>query len=602
MLSDDKENLRKAKEEGLNAVSLREYVKGLEDADRLLDMINASQENREAREAKTAVNIYPEYYTVSKMMTGVKNGTLHQGIFNVSPYNYLEGSIKVPTFDKALLVLGRENINRAVHGDVVVVEVLPKDQWKEPSSKIIEEETLNKDENADAKDDEALFTEQEKRALQEEVKRTHSKGTEGRAQPTARVVGVLKRNWRQYVGHVDESSVSDSVKQGRKQQTIFLIPMDKRIPKIRVRTRQAGELLGKRVLVTIDSWDRESRYPVGHFVRSLGELETKGAETEALLLEYDIQYRPFPKTVLDCLPKEGHEWKVPVSTEDPGWKDRRDLRDLLICSIDPVGCQDIDDALHAKPLPNGNFEVGVHIADVSNFVKPNNAMDKEASIRGTTVYLVDKRIDMLPMLLGTDLCSLKPYVERFAFSAIWEITPDAEIVKSEFTKSVIKSREAFSYEQAQIRIDDASQQDDLTKGMRTLLMLSKKLKQKRMDAGALSLSSPEVKVQVESETSDPIDVQTKQQLDTNSLVEEFMLLANISVASRIYEAFPQTALLRRHAAPPKSNFEELANQLKVKRGLELKTESSRALADSLDLCIDDKESFFNTLVRIMATR
>lgn len=602
MLSDDKENLRKAKEEGLNAVSLREYVKGLEDADRLLDMINASQENREAREAKTAVNIYPEYYTVSKMMTGVKNGTLHQGIFNVSPYNYLEGSIKVPTFDKALLVLGRENINRAVHGDVVVVEVLPKDQWKEPSSKIIEEETLNKDENADAKDDEALFTEQERRALQEEVKRTHSKGTEGRAQPTARVVGVLKRNWRQYVGHVDESSVSDSVKQGRKQQTIFLIPMDKRIPKIRVRTRQAGELLGKRVLVTIDSWDRESRYPVGHFVRSLGELETKGAETEALLLEYDIQYRPFPKTVLDCLPKEGHDWKVPVSTEDPGWRDRRDLRGLLICSIDPVGCQDIDDALHAKPLPNGNFEVGVHIADVSNFVKPNNAMDKEASIRGTTVYLVDKRIDMLPMLLGTDLCSLKPYVERFAFSAIWEITPDAEIVKSEFTKSVIKSREAFSYEQAQIRIDDASQQDDLTKGMRTLLMLSKKLKQKRMDAGALSLSSPEVKVQVESETSDPIDVQTKQQLDTNSLVEEFMLLANISVASRIYEAFPQTALLRRHAAPPKSNFEELANQLKVKRGLELKTESSRALADSLDLCIDDKEPFFNTLVRIMATR
>lgn len=602
MLSDDKENLRKAKEEGLNAVSLREYVKGLEDADRLLDMINASQENREAREAKTAVNIYPEYYTVSKMMTGVKNGTLHQGIFNVSPYNYLEGSIKVPTFDKALLVLGRENINRAVHGDVVVVEVLPKDQWKEPSSKIIEEETLNKDENADAKDDEALFTEQERRALQEEVKRTHSKGTEGRAQPTARVVGVLKRNWRQYVGHVDESSVSDSVKQGRKQQTIFLIPMDKRIPKIRVRTRQAGELLGKRVLVTIDSWDRESRYPVGHFVRSLGELETKGAETEALLLEYDIQYRPFPKTVLDCLPKEGHDWKVPVSTEDPGWRDRRDLRGLLICSIDPVGCQDIDDALHAKPLPNGNFEVGVHIADVSNFVKPNNAMDKEASIRGTTVYLVDKRIDMLPMLLGTDLCSLKPYVERFAFSAIWEITPDAEIVKSEFTKSVIKSREAFSYEQAQIRIDDASQQDDLTKGMRTLLMLSKKLKQKRMDAGALSLSSPEVKVQVESETSDPIDVQTKQQLDTNSLVEEFMLLANISVASRIYEAFPQTALLRRHAAPPKSNFEELANQLKVKRGLELKTESSRALADSLDLCIDDKEPFFNTLVRIMVTR
>jgi exosome complex exonuclease DIS3/RRP44 len=536
------------------------------------------------------------------MITGVKAGTMHQGIFNVSPYNYLEGSVHVPAFDKALLVLGRENSNRAVSGDVVVVEVLPKDQWKAPSSKIIEEETLNKNDNADVEDGEAVITERERRAFQEEVKRVQGQSIEGRPQPTARVVGIIKRNWRQYVGHIDKDSVKSTSKQSRSQQTVFLVPMNKRIPKIRVRTRQAGELLGKRVLVTIDSWDRDSRYPVGHFVRSLGELESKGAETEALLLEFDVQYRPFPKTVLDCLPAEGHDWKVPESLADPGWNGRKDLRDLLICSIDPPGCVDIDDALHARPLPNGNFEVGVHIADVSHFVKPNNAMDKEASMRGTTVYLVDKRIDMLPMLLGTDLCSLKPYVERYAFSVLWEITPDADIVSSNFTKSVIRSREAFSYEQAQIRIDDKSQQDDLIKGMRTLLMLSKRLRQKRMDAGALNLASPEVKVQTESETSDPVDVQTKQLLDTNSLVEEFMLLANISVASKIYEAFPQTALLRRHAAPPKTNFEELGNQLKVKRGMELRTESSKALADSLDTCVDPAEPFFNTLVRIMATR
>lgn len=535
-------------------------------------------------------------------MTGVKNGTLHQGIFNVSPYNYLEGSVHVPAFEKSLLVFGRENSNRAVSGDVVVVEVLPKEQWKAPSSKIIEEETLNKNENADVEEGEAVITERERRALQEEVKRVQGKSIEGRPQPTARVVGIVKRNWRQYVGHVDRDSVKSTAKQSRTQQMVFLIPMDKRIPKIRVRTRQAGEMLGKRVLVTIDSWNRESRYPMGHFVRSLGELESKGAETEALLLEYDVQYRPFPKTVLDCLPPEGHDWRVPTSPDDPGWKGRRDLRDLLVCSIDPPGCVDIDDALHAHPLPNGNFQVGVHIADVSHFVKPNNAMDKEASTRGTTVYLVDKRIDMLPMLLGTDLCSLKPYVERYAFSVLWEITPDAEIVSADFTKSVIRSREAFSYEQAQLRIDDQSQQDELTQGMRTLLMLSKKLRQKRYDAGALNLASPEVKVQTESETSDPVDVQTKRLLDTNSLVEEFMLLANITVARKNYEALPQTALLRRHAAPPKNNFEELANQLKVKKSMELRVDSSKALADSLDTCIDSNEPFFNTLVRIMATR
>ena len=600
MLSDDKENLRKAKAENIAACSLPNYVSQLEDADRLLDMIDSSRSGQDARSEKVEL-LYPEYFSMSKMNTGIKAGTLHRGIFNVSPYNYLEGSVHVPTFDKSLLILGRENSNRAVQGDIVVVEVLPKPKWKAPSTKIIEEDTLTKDENADAEDGEAVVTEQERRALQEEVKKTQGKSIEGRPQPTARVVGVIKRNWRQYVGHIDSSS-SSAAKQGRKQQTVFLIPMDKRIPKIRIRTRQADELIGKRVLVTIDSWDQESRYPVGHFVRSLGELESKGAETEALLLEYDVQYRPFPKAVLDCLPQEGHDWKVPASTDDPGWRGRKDLRDLLVCSIDPVGCQDIDDALHARPLPNGNFEVGVHIADVSHFVKPNNAMDAEASIRGTTVYLVDKRIDMLPMLLGTDLCSLKPYVERYAFSTIWEITPNADIVNSVFTKSVIRSREAFSYEQAQLRIDDRSQKDDLTQGMRTLLMLSKKLRQKRMDAGALNLASPEVRVQTESETSDPVDVKTKELLDTNSLVEEFMLLANISVAGKIYQAFPQTALLRRHAPPPKSNFEELSNQLKVKRGLELKTESSKALADSLDTCIDPKEPFFNTLVRIMATR
>ncbi|KAL9632769.1 MAG: hypothetical protein Q9164_005117 [Protoblastenia rupestris] len=602
MLSDDKNNLRKAQSEKISACSLSDYVSGLEDADRLLDMINTSRGEQISNNA-SAEQLYPDYFSMSRMMTGIKAGTLHQGIFNVSPYNYLEGTVHVTAFDKSLLIIGRENSNRAVSDDMVVVEVLPKPQWKAPSTKIIEEDTLNRNENAETEEGqgEAVVTEQERRALQEDVRRTHGRSTEGRPQPTARVVGIIKRNWRQYVGHVDSKSTSNT-QQSRKQQTVFLLPMDKRIPKIRLRTRQAEELMGKRILVTIDAWEQDSRYPVGHFIRSLGDLETKGAETEALLLEYDVQYRPFPKGVLDCLPQEGHDWRVPANLDDPGWKGRRDLRDLLICSIDPVGCQDIDDALHARLLPNGNYEVGVHIADVSHFVKPGNAMDAEASLRGTTVYLVDKRIDMLPMLLGTDLCSLKPYIERYAFSTIWEITPDAKIVNSIFTKSVIRSREAFSYEQAQLRIDDRSQQDDLTKGMRILLSLSKKLKAARMSAGALNLASPEVRIQTDSETSDPVDVKTKELLDTNSLVEEFMLLANISVATKIHHAFPQTALLRRHAAPPSTNFDQLTNQLRVKRNLTLDTTSSKALADSLDTCTDPTTPFFNTLIRILATR
>jgi exosome complex exonuclease DIS3/RRP44 len=603
VITDDKENLRKAKEEDVTALSLSDYVSGLEDADRLLDMISEAREARDAKGARGEL-FYPEYFSMSKIMTGLRAGTLHQGVFNVSPYNYLEGSVNVAAFDKPLLILGRDNSNRAIAGDVVVIEVLPKDQWKSPSTKLVDEEAVTRNDNPEAEDNEEVVTEKERKALQEEVKMAHGKNSEGRPQPTAKVVGVIKRNWRQYVGHVDQGSTGASASSGRRQQNVFVLPMDKRIPKIRVRTRQANDLLGQRILVTIDAWDRDSRYPTGHFIRSLGELETKGAETEALLLEYDVQYKPFPKAVLDCLPAEGHDWRVPADKEHVGWKGRRDLRDILVCSIDPPGCQDIDDALHARPLPNGNFEVGVHIADVSHFVKPNNAMDLEASVRGTTVYLVDKRIDMLPHLLGTDLCSLKPYVERYAFSVLWEMTPNAEVVSAEFTKSVIRSREAFSYEQAQMRIDDPSQNDELTQSMRTLLRLSKILRQKRMDAGALNLASPEVRIETDSdEVGDPLtDVKTKAMLATNSLVEEFMLHANITVAAKIYDSFSQTALLRRHATPPPQNFEELINQLSKKRNLELDVSSSRALADSLDRCVDSENPFFNTLVRILATR
>lgn len=599
MLSNDKANLAKAKSEGLDAANLNDYVKGLKNADELLDMISSSLQDIE-KKANRGADVYAEYFSVPKMNTGVRNGTLHQGTFHTSTYNSLEGTVGVPSFDKHLLIVGLENMNRAIDGDQVVVELLPQDQWKRQSDKLVDQDTLTKNENADVDEVEAIVTEKERRALIDEAKRIQRSQNESqKVQPTAKVVGVLKRNWRSYVGHIDPNSVNRAKSGG--QQVVFFRPLDKKIPRIRVFTRQATQLLGQRIVVNIDTWDRTSRFPVGHFVRALGELESKEAETEALLLEYDVQYRPFPKAVLDCLPSEGHGWIVPEKGT-PGWEKRVDLRDLLVCSIDPPGCQDIDDALHARLLPNGNYEAGVHIADVSHFVKPNNAMDDEAASRGTTVYLVDKRIDMLPPLLGTDLCSLKPYVERYAFSVIWEMTPDAKIVNTTFTKSVIKSREAFAYKAAQMRIDDKSQTDPLTEGMRILLMLSKKLKQARMDAGALNLASPEVKVHMESETSDPASIEVKELLETNSLVEEFMLCANISVARKIYEAFPQTAMLRRHGAPPATNFDDLRSQLRARKGLDLRVDSSKALADSLDGCVDPQEDHFNTLVRIIATR
>lgn len=269
-------------------------------------------------------------------------------------------------------------------------------------------------------------------------------------------MGLIFSRPSSYVCHLDRSSLSAAALTSLAQQTVFATPVEPKLPRIRLRTRQAPTLIDQKFLVTIDAWSVTSRYPEGHFVRALGKVGSKEAEQESLMLEYEVPYRPFGKAILDCLPVEGDKWVVPPkSLEDPVWRDREDLRELLVCSIDPPGerlkphlpesvllttgppgCQDIDDALHARLLPNGNIETGVRecnlpsastlltksptdIADVSHFVHADNPMDSEAASRGTTVYLVDKRIDMLPSLLGTNLCSLRPYVERLAFSTIW---------------------------------------------------------------------------------------------------------------------------------------------------------------------------------------
>uniref|UniRef100_A0ACB8FK79 Exosome catalytic subunit dis3 n=1 Tax=Sphaerodactylus townsendi TaxID=933632 RepID=A0ACB8FK79_9SAUR len=221
--------------------------------------------------------------------------------------------------------------------------------------------------------------------------------------------------------------------------------------------------------------------------------------------------------------------------------------------------------------------VGVHIADVSHFIRPGNALDQESAKRGTTVYLCEKRIDMVPELLSSNLCSLRSNVDRLAFSCIWEMTPTADILKTRFAKSIINSKASLTYAEAQMKIDSTN------------------IKR------ALTLSSPEVRFHMDSETHDPIDLQTKELKETNSMVEEFMLLANISVAQKIYEEFSEHALLRKHPAPPPSNYDILVKAAKSK-GLEVKTDSAKALADSLDSAESPSFPYLNTLLRILATR
>ena len=576
LLTNDRENLEKARADGLAAYTIHDYANSLTDHPSLVDRLAGS--GSEGGTKSKGKIIYPEHLPLSTIQAGLKSGRLHQGVFHGSRENYLEGSVGVSSMEKFVLIQGLGNLNRSVDEDVVAIELLPESEWSTPSGYVV-----NDIKSAPQGEDED--EEMETEAVAPEVL------DKALLQPTGRVVGVIKRNWRPYCGTI--LPLAHSAMSSTRMHTF--IPADRRIPRVRLVTRQAENLLGKRIIVSIDSWPRTSRFPQGHFVRELGEIGDKDTENEVLLIEHDVPHLAFSQAVLADLPQ------LPWAITPDNLKVREDMRHLDICSVDPPGCTDIDDALHCRELDNGNFEVGVHIADVSHFIRPRTALDKEAENRGTTVYLTDKRIDMVPDLLSSNLCSLRGGEERFAFSTIWELTASAKVISKRFAKSVIRSRAALTYAEAQMRIDDPSQVDPVTEGLRRLNTLAKILKKERLEAGALTLASPEVRFEVDSETHDPIDLQMKELRDTNSLVEEFMLLANITVAKHIHEAFPNCAVLRRHPSPPLSNYDILIKAGKSK-GVEIAVESAKALATSLDKAELPEEPYFNTMLRIMTTR
>ncbi|KAL1928856.1 hypothetical protein VTP01DRAFT_2642 [Rhizomucor pusillus] len=583
MLSDDRANREKAAATGIKSISIRDYVEGIKDVPELLDMLAAPKDINTDKDKI----VYDEHLSQPVILNGIKKGTYIQGSLSVSQHNVLEATIvgEVDGEQKTIYILGRKNMNRSIHGDTVAVQLLPREQWKKATSIAVEEE----------EDEEKMHGEEE---MDYVMDKDANENAEGDGEPTGKVVGIIRKRWRPYCGFIVKKSVHSKSGSTAAENVLFRA-LDRRIPAIKIRTTQAHSLLGNRVVVSIDGWPVHSIHPLGHFVKTLGASGDKETETEVLLLEHDVPYQEFSKRILDDLPSEGDQWVV--TEKHLTQEKRRDLRHLNVCSIDPPGCTDIDDALHVRALDNGNYEVGVHIADVTYFVKPGMAMDEEAAKRGTTVYLVDKRIDMLPALLGTNLCSLRSNVERLAFSCIWELTPDAEIVNVDFTKSVIRSKHSFSYEEAQNRIDDERMQDDITNGIRVLNSIAKKLRKKRIDRGALTLSSPEVRFNLENDSQDPVDVEMKELKETNALVEEFMLLANISVAEKIYSKFPSSALLRHHSAPPSNNFDTLRKAL-LEVGITLNVESSKALADSLDKAVMPGDPYFNKLVRILTTR
>uniref|UniRef100_A0A131YT94 Exosome complex exonuclease RRP44 n=1 Tax=Rhipicephalus appendiculatus TaxID=34631 RepID=A0A131YT94_RHIAP len=573
LLTNDEENRSKAQAQGLKACTFAEYVRSLKDHPGLLDKLAKLELDEAAKKADRRC-IYPEHLPQAELHLGIKSGRFEQGKFQASRDNYLEGNVVLGDDEesRSILIQGRSNLNRAVHDDLVVVEIFPEDQWSLPSGLVLVDETQDEEDKTE----------------EEESVKLNPRPAKSKRVPSGRIVGILRRKWRPYCGILAPSTIKEATRH-------LFVPAERRIPKIRIETRQAETLCRQRIVVSIDSWPRDSRYPLGHLVRALGEIGDRATENQVLLLEHDIPHQCFSRAVLDCLPSM--PWTIGPKEE----QGRKDLRHLCICSVDPPGCTDIDDALHCRELPSGNYEVGVHIADVSHFVRPKTALDQEAANRGTTVYLVDQRIDMVPELLSSDLCSLRGGEERLAFSVVWEVTPEAEVVNTDFHKSIIKSRAALTYAEAQARIDDKAKGDDLTLGLRGLNKLAKLLKARRIANGALTLASTEVRFHVDSETHDPIDVQTKQMLETNSMVEEFMLLANGSVAKHIFQEFPECALLRRHPSPAPANLEPLV-KAGLSKGFDLKVDSGLHLAESLDKAVLPDSPYFNVMLRMVATR
>ena len=313
---------------------------------------------------------------------------------------------------------------------------------------------------------------------------------------------------------------------------------------------------GMKVAAVVDDWPRSEMNPRGHIVDVLGEPGENDTEMHAILAEYALPYR-FESNVANAADQISED----ITAEDI--KGRRDFRDILTFTIDPADAKDFDDAISFRKLENGNYEVGVHIADVTHYVRPGSVVDEEARSRGTSVYLVDRTVPMLPEKLCNKLCSLRPHEEKLTFSAVFEITPLARIVSQWFGKTVIYSDHRFAYEEAQAIIEagpKASHEgvsEEIKEAVLVLNKIASKLRKKRFASGAISFERPEMKVEVDDKGR-PVNVYQKVTAEANWLVEEFMLLANRSVAEYVAK-MKKIFVYRVHDEPNQEKIENLRN-------------------------------------------
>ncbi len=392
---------------------------------------------------------------------------------------------------------------------------------------------------------------------------------------TGEVLKILRRSKSGFAGIIEKQN-----------DTYFLIPSDLKMYTdiIIPENKLNGAQVGKKVFVKIVEWTDAKKSPIGEVKEILGDPNEHDAEMRAIALEKGFSAE-FP---LDVLEEAGHLNNTGIQENEI--KNRRDLRSILTFTIDPDDAKDFDDAISYQELENGNYEIGIHIADVSHYVRPDTVLDREAVTRGTSVYLVDRTIPMLPEVLSNDLCSLKPDVDRLTFSAIFEINKDGVVSKEWFGKTIIHSIKRFSYEEAQKSLDDSGK--IFHKELTVLNNIAKKIAKKRFQDGAILLDQEEVKFELDS-AGVPIRVYNKIRGDTHRLIEEFMLLANRKVAELMSpkkKSDPQGLFVYRiHDLPNKEKMQDLAFFLK-KLGFKVGLKNGIIPSDEINRLISKLET------------
>ena len=376
------------------------------------------------------------------------------------------------------------------------------------------------------------------------------------AEPEAEVIEIIEKKEQTFIGTLKvDRHFGYLLTDSKYLATDIFIPKGK----------LKGGKTGDKAVVRITEWKPDFKNPSGEVIDILGEAGENNAEIHAILAEFGLPYK-YPSAV------EKAADKIDAGITPDVVAQRIDMRDVLTFTIDPADAKDFDDALSFRVLPNGLYEVGVHIADVTHYVKPDTIIDKEAQKRATSVYLVDRVVPMLPEHLCNGICSLRPDEEKLAFSVIFEMDAQAKVHNSTIARTVIKSNRRFSYEEAQSVIETGL--GDCVEAIKALDALAKILRKERYEEGSVDFDRAEVKFDI-SPDGTPLGVYFKVSKDANKLIEEFMLLANKTVATYVGKPKdkrkPKAFVYRIHEAP---DAQRLADFAAIARGFGYKVKSS----------------------------